>query len=250
MSPVTYERPENLSEALKAIKDGSPLGGGTRLTSERRSNRNYVDLQDAGLDQIETSDQGWVLGAMVRIQALVESRQAWPPVLSLAARHQAGWNIRNQASLGGLVMAGDGRSPLLTCLLAAGAEVHFEPQSRHLPLEEFLGVRDDLEGALVTSIKIPALTGLAYEQVARSPADRPIVCAAAGKLAGDEPRWLVALGGFGEAPQLIYQGGYDLDACVQQAAQAYEQAGDEWATSDYRGEIAPLLAARVLGEVK
>jgi CO/xanthine dehydrogenase FAD-binding subunit len=134
--------------------------------------------------------------------------------------------------------------------MAAGAEVYLQPEGKQLPLEEFLAVRGDLEGVLVTSVNLPALHGLAYEQVARSPADRPIVCAAAGKLGGDDPRWRVALGGFGAGPILIYKGGYDLDSCTQKAAEAYGQAEDQWATSAYRSEIAPTLAARVLGEVK
>jgi CO/xanthine dehydrogenase FAD-binding subunit len=250
MSPLTYERPDDLKAALEAIQDGTPLGGGTRATARRQPGRKYVDLQDVGLDQIEASQQGWLLGAMVRVQALIEPEHAWPPALSMAARRQAGWNIRNQASLGGLVMAGDGRSPLLTCLLASGAEVHLEPQSQRMPLSDFIAARENLEGILVTKVQLPALSELAYEQVSRSPADRPIVCAAAGKLSSDDPRWQVALGGFGSAPVLVHQGGYDLEACMQQAAQAYEQADDEWATSEYRSEIAPILAARVLGEVQ
>lgn len=250
MSPLTYERPENLKGALQAIQDGTPLGGGTRVTARKQPGQKFVDLQDAGLDKIDSSDQGWVLGAMVRIQSLMEPEYAWPPALSLAARHQAGWNIRNQASLGGLIMAGNGRSPLLTCLLAAGAEVQLQPKDQQIPLHEFLDLRDKLEGSLVTSIILPSLTGLAYEQVSRSPADQPIVCAAAGKRGEDNAQWRVALGGFGAAPVLIHHGEYDLEACKEKAAQAYTEAGDEWASREYRTEIAPLLAARVLGEVK
>lgn len=250
MSPLTYERPENLESALKAIQDGTPLGGGTRVTAMWQPDRKFVDLQSVGLDQIEASDTGWILGAMVRIQALIEPDHAWPPALSLSARRQAGWNIRNQASLGGLVMAGDGRSPLLTCLLACGTTIFWEPDDQQMPLHEFLPVREDFEDILVTRVKLPALSALAYEQVSRSPADRPIVCAAAGKLSGDEPSWLVALGGFGSTPVLIHHGEYDLDACLDQAASVYGAAGDEWASSDYRAEIAPLLVRRVLGEVQ
>jgi putative selenate reductase FAD-binding subunit len=250
MNPLVYERPENMKKALKAIQDGTPLGGGTRISARRQSGEKYVDLQDLGLDKVNEHDQGWNLGAMVRVQTLIDSEEMWPKTLTLAARREAGWNIRNQASLGGLVMAADGRSPLLTCLLAAGAQAHVEPGAQQMELHELLAQRDELEGVLLTELMLPKLTGLAYEQVARSPADRPIVCAAAAKTTGDEPLWRLAIGGYGTSPVLVDQGAYDVDSFVQKATEAYDSAGDDWASSEYRIEIVSVLARRVLGEVK
>jgi hypothetical protein len=61
---------------------------------------------------------------------------------------------------------------------------------------------------------------------------------------------MVAIGGFGSAPELIYQGDYDMAACAKNAAQVYKRAGDAWASSEFRSEIAVILAERVLGEVQ
>jgi CO/xanthine dehydrogenase FAD-binding subunit len=250
MSPLIYKRPENLKEAIKLIKDGIPLGGGTRLAVQQHTGRKYVDLQALSMDEIKEHDDGWNLGAMVRIEALVEPEASLPSAFSLAARREAGWNLRNQASLGGVAMAADGRSPLLTCLLASGAEVTLEPGSKQVPLHDLLSQRDTLEGVLVTALRLPRISGLAYEQVSRSPADRPIVCAAASKIEGQKPAWRVAIGGFGAAPELIHDGGYDLETCHKKASDAYKEAGDAWASSDYRAEVAAILVGRVLGEVE
>lgn len=250
MSPLIYERPDNLKAAIKLIQDGIPLGGGTRITSQRRAGNTYVDLQALPIDKIQAGEGGWDLGAMVRIEALVDGPASLPPAFSLAARREAGWNLRNQASLGGVAMAADGRSPLLTCLLAAGADVTLEPGSKQMSLQDLISQRDKLEGVLLTGIKIPMLSELAYEQVSRSPADRPIVCAAAARIDGQKPIWRVAIGGFGAGPVLIHNGKYDLQDCAKKASKAYQKAEDAWASSEFRAEVAAILVGRVLGEVK
>jgi hypothetical protein len=76
---------------------------------------------------------------------------------------------------------------------------------------------------------------LAYEYVARTPADWPLVCA--GVAAWPSGRTRVALGGFGEAPWLAMDGPTAHGAEFA-AADAYSQAGDAWATAEYRREMA------------
>jgi CO/xanthine dehydrogenase FAD-binding subunit len=87
---------------------------------------------------------------------------------------------------------------------------------------------------------------LAYEQVARSPIDRPIVCAAAG---GDGQGGLrLSLGGFGRRPILVPIEHLDPGEAAEAAASAYREAGDAWADADYRSEVAGVLARRVTAQ--
>ena len=79
--------------------------------------------------------------------------------------------------------------------------------------------------------------------IARTPADRPIVCVAAARWPSGRTR--LALGGFGAAPTLAMDGPEDSGAQIA-AASAYSQAGDEWASAEYRSEAAGILALRCL----
>lgn len=243
MPLLEYHRPRSLAEAVALLGRAQPLAGGTVLTAGRRRVEAVIDLQDLGLDRMERSDETLELGSGVRLQSLVDS-DAVPEILRESARRDAGWNLRNAATLGGTVAAGDGRSPLLTVLLALQAEVLIEPEGRWVDLDLVLSGRpDSLRGRLMTSMRFRVPAGHGYDQVARTPADAPIVCVAAALLASGPPS--VALGGFGPAPlRLAAQGG--VSRFVQAASLACGQAEDAWASAAYRSEVAGVLVRRTL----
>ena len=58
-------------------------------------------------------------------------------------------------------------------------------------------------------------------------------------------RTRLTLGGFGLAPTLAFDGN-STEGVEIAARSAYAQAGDEWATAEYREEIAGILAKRVI----
>ena len=253
MPPLEYSRPGTLGEALALLQHGVPLAGGTALTANRRSLQAVVDLQDLGLDSLEISETGFRFGAVLPLQALVGAANRLPPALVRACRLEAGWNIRNQATLGGTLFSGDGRSPLLTSLLAMGAELESAESDSRLPLAELFQLRAGRTPiGLITAIHARPPDRLAYEQVARSPADLPQVCAAAAYFgASDELR--VALGGHGRHPLLVHQASgeqaHALEPAVHAAQQAFSKAGDEWAGAEFRAAVAGMLVGRVVREV-
>ncbi len=241
MPSPEYHRPKTLLEALTLLRSGTALGGGTRLTRHASRLASIVDLQALGLDRIEDKANEWILGANLRLQALVESEEGLPAALIAACRLEAGANLRNMATLGGTIMAANGRSALVTSLLALDARVSLEPGETSEPLDSLLGRRrDGLAGSLIVDLRFAKGARLAYEQVARSPADRPIVCAAAAQLSG-QSRPRIALGGFGERPTLV------RDAHAAEAA--YAQAEDAWASAEYRSAVAGILVRRLSAEV-
>lgn len=270
MTSLEYFRPQTLDEALKLLEQGEPLAGGTRLTPSLRGIEALVDLQDLGMDQIEATEAILEFGGTATLQALVENASKLPDNLVQAARLEAGWNIRNKATIAGTIVTGDGRSPLLTVLLAMGAELEFAPGAERLSLDKVLNRGADLAvpgsgqlaptkvldrgsnrtgGKLIMAIRAANPSRLEYAQVARSPADRPQICAAvainrADKLAG------IALGGYGAYPQLIST---DENLSIQEATELagtiYAEAGDQWASADYRSSVAATLVARLLTEV-
>jgi CO/xanthine dehydrogenase FAD-binding subunit len=234
-----------LEEALRLLEAGVPLGGGTELTSRRSDLEAVIDLTRLSLDRVVVGEQQFEIGATSKLQALVEADL--PPELVSVCRLEAGWNLRNQASVAGTIVASDGRSPLVTTLLAMGAELLLEPGSETIELDRYLNARP--KDRLITGLRLPRPAQLRYEQVARAPADRPQVCLAVAAVAGTVR---VALGGFGPRSQLIAANlpmeARSAEVAAEAARQACSQADDAWASAEYRAVAAAALARRsVLG---
>lgn len=236
---LEYHRPQTIDEAVQLLDQGVPLAGGTVVTAARGELQAVIDLQDLGLDALEVAEAGYVFGATLTLQAMVEAADRLPQALVQACRLEAGWNIRNRASVAGTVVSADGRSPLVTLLLALGAEVELALADERIPLAQFL--EDDRRGGLITAIHTGRPERLLYEQVARAPFDRPQVCVAAAR--SDHTR--VALGGFGRHPLLL-----EGDDLVTAAQAAYAEADDAWASGEFRGEVAGVLTARLLDQIQ
>ncbi|MFV1858892.1 MAG: xanthine dehydrogenase family protein subunit M [Anaerolineales bacterium] len=250
MTSLEYHRPQTLDEALELLERGVPLAGGTWLTPRLRGIGALVDLQDLGLDRIGATDAALVIGGTATLQGLVENSALLPDDLVRAARLEAGWNIRNKATVAGTIVTGDGRSALLTVLLALDAELEVAPGDERVSLGEFLGRgADRTDGKLITAIHAANPSRLRYAQVARSPADRPLLCVAVG-VDRAETRVLVALGGFGPHPQLLSRDETsDAQEAAQRAGAMYADASDQWASAEYRSSAAATLVARLLTEV-
>lgn len=255
MSSLKVYRPQTIADAIELLAKGVPLSGGTVVTTKRYLIPAVIDLQDLGLDGMEVSDRAIKLGATLSLQEIVEAESILPEALRHAARQEAGWNIRNQATLGGLIITGDGRSPLLAVLLAMGADVVLEPGTDIVPLNDFLNLRADSSfSQLITSIELIKPSYLAYDQVSRSPADWPIVCAAVSRFTTGEEGEIhkVVLGGFGSRPLSLAEAEANQsvkNVSGEAASQAYAEAGDEWATAAYRSHIAGVLVRRLTAEM-
>lgn len=243
---VDYYRPKTLTEALALLQQANPpvipLAGGTAIKQNLTQPVGAVDLQDLGLDQVETRGSTLVIGAMVRLQSLLNA-----PIqesLKQVTHLEATYNLRHMASLAGTLVSADGCSPLATAMLALDAQLTLLPGEEQVSLGDLLPLRTArLQGRLITAITIPLKARLAYEYVARSPADLPIVFTAG--VAWPSGRIRLALGGFGAAPTLAFDGNEAVGA--EMAAQsAYALADDEWASAEYRSTIAAIQAGRVV----
>lgn len=254
---MKYYRPETLEEALGLLDDGLPLAGGTALTPRRHELEAVVDLAGLDLGGIQIGEDMLEIGAGARLQELLSSGDAMPEALLAACRQEAQWNLRNQMTVGGALVTADARSPLLTVLLALGASVQIEPGAEDIALEPFLESRAARETPfLITAVRLPKVERSTYAQVARAPADFPLVSAAAGLWQGKDGQTAgVAIGGFGSAPlgvQIPVAKGEAAEAvtsAVAWAQQAYGAAEDVFASGEYRAEVAGVLVERALQEV-
>lgn len=247
---IEYHRPNTLEEALSLLARSDvktlPLGGGTRLNQPSQERFAVVDLQTLGLNMLERRGNTWALGAMLTLQALLES-PGISPALEVAIRQEASYNLRQVATLAGTLVSADGRSPFATILLALDALLELKSvatPSEWISLGDFLPVRAQrLSGRLITNVTLPSNARLAYESVARTPVDLPIVCAALAQWPSGRVR--LAIGGFGDAPALAFDGP-ESGGLEVAARDVFTGAGDEWASAEYRQDVAATLAKRCL----
>lgn len=248
---MRYLRPETVEEAVKLLSEGVPLGGGTTLAPRRRSLAAVIDLDKLDLDQLEVSDESVEMGAATKLQRLIDSDLDLPAGLKRVCKLEAAWNLRNMASVAGTIMSGDARSPLLVVLLALESVVSIHGEDGEVRLNEVLDRRDESnEPFLIERVHFRQPAGLSYEYVARTPSDRPLVSAAASLSAG-ERRISVAIGGFGSRPRLLEgEPGASSKQWQELAMESYAEAGDAFASAEYRSEVVSVLVDRVVKEVQ
>jgi putative selenate reductase FAD-binding subunit len=245
-----YHRPDTLEEALRLLAREEvktmPLGGGSVLNGPSPEQYAVVDLQALGLNRIEKKGNTLLVGATATLQALLDTPDL-PAALYQAIQHEATYNLRQVATLAGALVSVGGRSPLATVLLALDAQVTLLPEVEQVGAGELLLTRrESLPGRLITQIALPLNLRLAYHYVARTPADLPLVCAAAARWTSGRVR--LALGGYGEAP-IVALDGPEAGGVAEAARSAYFNAGDQWASAEYRREAAATLAQRCLEEL-
>ncbi len=241
---TAYHRPKTLDEALTLLNQSNaiPLGGGTLLAQPTPDPVEVVDLQAVGLNTIKKSGSNLEIGATVTLQQLLESEHC-PALLKTALKLEAPLNLRNAATVAGTLVSCDGRSTLATVFLALDAKLDIRnsiDDSRTSNIGDFLPLRPR---GLITSITLPLNVKLAFDYVSRTPADKPIVCAALAQWNSGRTR--LALGGFGKSPMLAMDG-TESEGLETAARNAFHEATDEWASAEYRMDVAATLAKRCL----
>lgn len=233
-----------------------PLAGGTFLNTpefksklERRTGDvtiALVDLQNLGLDHIRKHGNNLEIDACVTLQQLCEHAHT-PEDLKKAIKLEASLNIRNMATAAGTLVSCNGRSAFACAMLALDAKIFIEPGRIETFLGNYLPLHEEsVPGKLVTKIIIPLTSSLAFEYVGRTKFDLPIVCAAVAKWTSGRTR--LALGGYGSSPLLAMDGTAD-DDIMSAARNGYHEAADEWASAEYRADVAATLAGRCINRL-
>ncbi len=269
-------KPRTIEEALELLKQPGTfaLAGGTALVAERRKDvRALVDLAGLDLAYIRDEDRSIAIGATTLLEQLFESpilRAVANGVVAEAAHRSAASILRNQATVGGTLIA-EPAGILATALLALDASLLISTadsspgQVTAALLAEFLLHGPSASGLLVTAIRIPASSlgrKAALETVARTPSDKPIVsaCAAVEVDRGLVRAAALALGGVASAALRAAPAGQQLvgskldpasiEAAVREACSKLEPPSDFRGSAEYRREMASVLLARALSDVR
>lgn len=248
---TAYHRPKTLHEALSLLTQPNtvPLGGGTLLSQRTTDSVQAVDLQQLGLDSQTKSGNNLELGATLTLQSLLESEHC-PPALKTALKLEAPLNIRNSATVAGTLVSCDGRSTFASVLLAMDAKIEqaildgSKIEYRVTNIGDYLPLHST---TLITKITLPSNIKLAFESVARTPSDKPIVCAALAQWNSGRTR--LVLGGYGTSPMLAMDG-TEAEGVEASARNTYHEATDDWASAEYRVDVAATLAKRCLESIK
>jgi len=250
---IEYQRPKTIPEALILLARDQPvsypLGGGTFLNRGMEGQFAVVDLQALELRTISKVGNQLQLGATVTLQELLDFK-GLPDDIYTSTKHEATYNVRQMATIAGLLVTANGRSPFATTMLALDASLEIlelDATPRQVRLGDWLPVRaETMLGRLITKVSIPSNASVAYEYIARTPADQPIVCTAIAHWTSGRTR--LALGGWGKTP-ILAMDGPDSGGIEIAGRNAYSHAEDEWASAEYRQEMAGVLAMRCLQRV-
>lgn len=247
---IEYHRPDTIGQALDLLTRQEPptfaLGGGTMLSHERKPDIAVVDLQNLGLNKIAQEGQLLHIGAAVTLQALFEYQFPLTigEALHISLEHESGANTRQAATIAGTLATCDGRSSFVTALLALDPQIIWAPNDEVQGLGDYLLLRQESnKSKLILEVRVPMNATLRFASVARSPMDRPIVCAALASWPSGRTR--VTLGGFGHAPIMALDGP-EASGAVLASREAFRYSADAWASEEYRMDVAGKLVQRML----
>lgn len=271
---LEYLRPTTLDEALALLRRPGmrtvPLAGGVWLVPRLRRDVDVpdplaeavdavVDLAELNLSFIAPEGRagdGWLrLGAatpLEQISASAVCREFAGGLLAQAAQRAMPLNQRNAATLAGVVLGDESTSELLLALLVLDAQVAIAAEQPALVALDALRVESSHfpAGGLMTEIRLtwPSETvqgGMA--RVARTPADRPIVAAAA---LGDKSGRRLALGGVADKPLLLrLRADDDLEQALEAKLAKVALLSDWQGSAEYRRAMALVLGRRALAQV-
>ncbi|SEM32061.1 carbon-monoxide dehydrogenase medium subunit [Roseovarius azorensis] len=272
-APFEYLRPGTLEEALVALDhdDAKIIAGGQTLVPMMNfrlvAPERLVDINGiAELSRINETEGGIRIGALVRhAQAARDPllKNAFP-VVADAMRHVAHLAVRNRGTIGGSLCHADPSAewPLLISLLDGGIEIAGGSGTRTCTPGEFFFaplMTDLADDEVLTGVvlpRLPAGTGMAFDEIAQRAGDFAVVaCGATVEMGGDRiVSARLAFGGLSDVPvrmadvEQAMAGATvaDIAGAVAGCADGLEPNEDMHAAADYRRSLAPVLARRVL----
>jgi CO/xanthine dehydrogenase FAD-binding subunit len=243
---VAYIRPKTISELEEILSrvqgEVNFLSGGDYNFASLDQSAPLVDLQSLGLDQIVSDGNAVEIGALATLEQIKEAFQGWDS-LQEALSIEAGLNVRNSLSLANFLKTADGRSPFLCVLLAFAPSIALLPSHQSMRLETYLASRQKKPTEFISTLNLALPKGLAFEAIARTPKDRPIICMAAA--VDDLGNLRIACGGMQNSPQMINIS-TEPQSAIDLVRQAYQQSDDAWASAEYRQAMSQVLLSRLL----
>ena len=240
-----YHKPQSVAEAVELLRRTDvclrPLAGGSQLVGALETRAlpdvdGVVDLAGLGLNHIQATDDLLHIGATATLSDVSSHPVAGEVaggILRRTAAYEGPVNLRNAATVGGVVAAAESDSEFYAALLALDASVVVSDGALEttIPLADFTLPSSHHLIIAVTFPVRPLSSG--HARVARTPSDRCIVAAVAVIGSGAER---VARCGVGDRPLLA---GSPLTP------------PDNWkGSAEYRLAMAAIVQDRALSEAR
>lgn len=256
-----YVRAKSLEEAyeLNQKKGNCILGGMLWTKMQNRMIQTAIDLCDLGLNEIEETEEEFLIGAMVSLRQLETDAglNAYTQgAVRDAVKDIVGVQFRNLATVGGSIWGRFGFSDVLTVFLAMDTEVELF-QGGRIPLKDFAEKKQDRD-ILVRLIVKKTAGRFAYAAVRNQSTDFPVIACAASCVGGE---YRLAVGARPHRAVLLcdeekfLSGGVKEDSVKAFANWAKEQiptGNNHRAGADYRTRLIGVLSQRLfykIGEV-
>ncbi len=183
-----YVRAKSLEEAyeLNQKKGNCILGGMLWTKMQNRMIQTAIDLCDLGLNEIEETEEEFLIGAMVSLRQLETDTglNAYTQgAVRDAVKDIVGVQFRNLATVGGSIWGRFGFSDVLTVFLAMDTEVELF-QGGRIPLKDFAAKKQDRD-ILVRLIVKKTAGCFAYAAVRNQSTDFPVIACAASCVGGE-----------------------------------------------------------------
>jgi len=238
-----YYKPQSIAEAVQLLQRTDirlrPLAGGSQLVGALETRAitdvdGVVDLAGLGLHRILATNDLLRLGAMATLSNVGNHPVAGElagGILRRTAHYEGPVNLRNAATIGGVVAAAEMDSEFYAALLALDTSIITSDGKTEsiTPLADF-SIPSPHRLIIAGIIPVRALRA-GHARIARTPSDRCIVAAVAVVGEGVER---VALCGMGQRPVL---------------ADGPLNPPDNWkGSAEYRREMAAIVQQRALTE--
>lgn len=244
----TYYRPESLMEVFDLMQKGTGktcfLSGGDFEPPKLEGDIKLIDLQNLGWDYVREADGKVHAGALASLSQLEDAVGENADLLE-AFSIEAGRNVRNSLSVANFLKHANGRSPLLTCLVALNAQCLMQPGNLWGSLEDYTARINEDSPVFLNELsfnKVPFV----FSSIGRTPKDLPIICIAVSQ---QEEGLCVAIGG-----TLSFPAGYMIyqfeDNGSAQLKDVLQDATDEWASAAYRQDAGMQLLSRLLAKIR
>lgn len=259
----TIHKPSTLGEALLRLREPGtfPLYGGAALQRSGRTDvAAVVDLSRLELGYIHDTDNNLRLGSMLTLEEVRQACQAraeFPKLGAIAGALAADMpeTQRHTLTLGDLLMERNPQSLTLTTFLALGGVLKRQDVDMHFTAAAWLSIPNDVARYLIAQIRIPRqprAAAVAWEKVARTPADAPIVAAVACIEKDEDGGLYSRLAICGAAPTPVpqpetahvFDKTQDVEAALDKLV--LDPVGDHWGSAEYRAAMARVTARRAL----
>lgn len=242
-----FVRPETMEEALKLnkVRANCVLGGTGWLKMGERAWNNAIDLGAFGLNQIEETDEGWRIGAMVTLRQLethVGLNEYTGGAVRDCVKHIVGVQFRNCATVGGTFWGRYGFSDVLTCFLALDSAVVLA-EGGEISLPEFAAKKMDNDILTHVLVKRSPIT-VAYDSFRNTETDFPVLTTAVAKTTSG---WRAAVGARPARAERVTAA---TEEELLQAVAELTYGSNTRAGKEYRAHLAQVLTKRCIKRVE